>query len=271
MPSLSAIESNNQFISFGRFLADSSPASEIAEKDGMTYCWTGHQLLVFNLLFLSEYTAGPDTLDKRLRTAAEYMRAKPRPGLFFVCEDYLDQEARTQLEMKIEKVGLAPMMEVTGMEGDLLAFDKAAELTDLRLERAIELEAIHHCADINSEAYGMPFELMREGLTGAASRKGDMFCYVGYHEGKPVSTASVVLSDGVLYVAFVATVPQAQRRGFAEATMRHALQAAHEATGYRRTSLHASSAGYAIYERMGYKPVTRLMGYGLSDDSHASG
>jgi GNAT superfamily N-acetyltransferase len=270
MPSINVVESNNQFISFGRFLADSTPESEITEKDGITICWTGNQLLFFNLLFLSEQTASHDVLAQRLRSAAEYMRAKSQAGLFSICEDYLDHEARAQLDEEIEKAGLTPLMAATGMQGDLLTFDEAGEHSDLRIERATELEAIHHCADINSAAYGVPLDPMREGLLGAALQTERMFCYVGYDEGKPVSTASVILSGDILYVAFVATLPEARRRGFAEATMRHALQAAHKASGYRRTCLHSSEAGYAIYERMGYSPVTRIVCYGLAggEDVH---
>jgi predicted acetyltransferase len=79
-----------------------------------------------------------------------------------------------------------------------------------------------------------------------------------------VSTASVVESEGVLYVALVATRPDMERRGFAEATMRNALSAASEATGYRKTCLHATQAGLPVYERMEYTPVTRIVGVGLA-------
>jgi GNAT superfamily N-acetyltransferase len=47
----------------------------------------------------------------------------------------------------------------------------------------------------------------------------------------------------------VATTPDARRKGYGEAVVRHALQTAHEATGIRRTVLHATEDGYPIYLR----------------------
>jgi hypothetical protein len=42
--------------------------------------------------------------------------------------------------------------------------------------------------------------------------------------------------------------------------VRQALQAAHEATGIRRTVLHATEAGYPVYLRLGYHPTGKFMG-----------
>ena len=68
-------------------------------------------------------------------------------------------------------------------------------------------------------------------------------------------------SDGQLYLALVATRPDSQRKGFGEATVRHALQAAYEATGLTRTTLHATDAGYPMYQRVGYHRTTKFKTY----------
>jgi predicted acetyltransferase len=57
--------------------------------------------------------------------------------------------------------------------------------------------------------------------------------------------------DGHRYVAMVATAPDHQRNGYAEATMRRAL----ELSGGNPTFLHATDAGRPIYQRMGYQTV----------------
>jgi hypothetical protein len=41
---------------------------------------------------------------------------------------------------------------------------------------------------------------------------------------------------------------------------KYALQTAHEATGIRRTVLHATESGYPIYLRLGYRPTVKFMG-----------
>jgi predicted GNAT family acetyltransferase len=61
--------------------------------------------------------------------------------------------------------------------------------------------------------------------------------------------------DGYRYVALVATDPAHQRRGYAEAAMRLALEVAALEHGERATVLHATDAGRPIYQRMGYEPI----------------
>jgi predicted acetyltransferase len=62
--------------------------------------------------------------------------------------------------------------------------------------------------------------------------------------------------DGYRYVALVATDPAHQRRGYADATMRRALEVAAEQHGGAPSFLHATEAGRPVYERMGYAAVT---------------
>ena len=78
---------------------------------------------------------------------------------------------------------------------------------------------------------------------------------VGIAEGKPASSAAVLMVEGHRYVALVATDPGQQRRGFADATMRRALQNAAGVHGERPTVLHATDAGRPVYERMGYTTI----------------
>ncbi len=85
--------------------------------------------------------------------------------------------------------------------------------------------------------------------------------YVAYLDGEPVSTAATVVSSGAIGVYNVATVPGHQRKGFGEAVMRHALERAREAHGLERTILQSTAQGYGIYERMGYRTVTRVSVY----------
>lgn len=42
--------------------------------------------------------------------------------------------------------------------------------------------------------------------------------------------------------------------------VRHALQTAYEASGIRRTVLHATEPGYPLYLGLGYHPTAKFMG-----------
>jgi predicted acetyltransferase len=59
----------------------------------------------------------------------------------------------------------------------------------------------------------------------------------------------------------VATQPDAQCYGYAEAVMRHSLAEASKATGLQRSILHATDSGRSIYLRMGYRDTARFTGY----------
>jgi GNAT superfamily N-acetyltransferase len=107
--------------------------------------------------------------------------------------------------------------------------------------------------DINSAAYGADLDACKPTLGHRAFWR-DHVLSLGRVGGKPASSAAVLDVDGYRYVALVATMPDAQRRGYGEAVMRHALDVA-AATRDRPTTLHATDAGRPIYERMGYKPI----------------
>ena len=261
------VVSNNQFINFGKLLVSGRHGSDVFEKDGIATYWAESPSIFYNLLFLSEPISGRAMLDARLRAAADYMRSKKEQGLFLVSDDYLDADAQTQLGVALKQAGLVPAMDTTGMNGNLRAFKEAVKHPDLRFERVASEDGFRECADINSEAYGLPPAPMRDGIDGATLWKKGVFCYLAYHGDRAVATASVVEFEGALYVAYVATRPHAQRHGFAEATMRHALSAASEATGLQSTWLHSSEAGYPVYTRMGYTPVTRIVGFTLATAS----
>lgn len=262
---LDVAESSNQFVALGRLVANDHPGSEQFVRNGLAVCWSASELAFNNVLFLSHRVAGVETLKQCFGEAAGYMRSKPHPGVFFLCEDYIDEPARAEIDVVACDVGMMVVTEMYGMVGDLLPFDRSASHPDLRFRRVTDDEALRHFADINSDAYGLSAILMRADFKGSRLWKEQSSTFIGYLEGRPVSTASAFASSGHVYGTYVATRPDVRRRGFAEATLRRALEAAHETTGFRRTSLHATAEALTVYERMGYRRVTRFVGYGFPE------
>jgi hypothetical protein len=77
--------------------------------------------------------------------------------------------------------------------------------------------------------------------------------WVGWEGDRPVSAAAAFVAHGVVNVEFVATVPEARRRGFGEAvTWRAAL-----AEPGLPAMLLSSDHGRSVYERMGFLPLLR--------------
>jgi ribosomal protein S18 acetylase RimI-like enzyme len=89
----------------------------------------------------------------------------------------------------------------------------------------------------------------------------DFAAYVGYIAGEAVSTAAVINGGGAIGVYNVATLPLYQRHGYGEAVMRYAVEEARKRYGIERTILQSTPAGYRMYERMGFRTVTRVAVY----------
>ncbi|MEI9973653.1 MAG: GNAT family N-acetyltransferase [Ignavibacteriota bacterium] len=84
--------------------------------------------------------------------------------------------------------------------------------------------------------------------------------YVAYVDEAPVSTAAIVIGGGAIGVYNVATMPDRQRRGYGEAVMRYALAEAQREHGIERSTLQSTPAGLRLYQRMGYRTITRVLG-----------
>ena len=120
-------------------------------------------------------------------------------------------------------------------------------------------------ADVNARACDMPLDVMREALTGSDLLKRRGHAFVAYRDDASVSAAMTVENGGCLFLALVATVPDAPGKGFGAATVREALHQGARATGLTRTVLHAKEAGLPPYRRLGYGRVATISACELAD------
>jgi GNAT superfamily N-acetyltransferase len=94
----------------------------------------------------------------------------------------------------------------------------------------------------------------------APSRSGSLGIglFVGYANGLPVATSAQMTRDDVVGVFFVATVPEARRRGYGAALTWAAVEAG-RSEGAVVSYLHATPMGRSVYERMGYRWVDNYL------------
>ena len=112
-----------------------------------------------------------------------------------------------------------------------------------------------------------PLSLERILLNGPASYAVDdpYRLYIARVNGVPVATSAILIGAGVAGVYCVGTVPSARRQGAATAvTLAGLLEA--RAQGYHVGVLGATTMGYSVYQRLGFKPVCTLSSHTFSPE-----
>jgi predicted acetyltransferase len=85
-------------------------------------------------------------------------------------------------------------------------------------------------------------------------------------DGRPVATSMYFLGAGVVGIYFVATLPEARRKGAGYAVTQRALRDG-RALGYRAGILQASKMGEPVYRRMGFRETHKTMNYSWLPES----
>lgn len=259
-----AIESVQQLADTWRTFVLDRGIGDVSERPGMAIRWADSKFPFWNCITFTDLGCGSRLLDERFAKATAYMRRKSRPGLIWLFDDLLDANARAGLPAAAERAGLSLVFPGFGMAGDILPIAEPhhPQLNFVRVRTEEQLMAF---ADLNSRAYAMPLEAGRDGLAGSVLWKSGMFSYLGLEDGVPVAAAATVATGNCLFLALVATAPEAQRKGYGEATVRKALFEGGRATGLTRTVLHATPAGTPVYQRIGYRKVASIGFYSLKE------
>ncbi len=252
-------ESLYQFISVWRLLAKPFPQADLSDKPGLAISWAGIPFVFYNTLFLTEQLSDARVLKDRVHEAAGYMRSQQDPGWLVVCLDNLSGSAREELTTITGQEKLSPLP-MTGMAGNILPLEEPLH-PSLRFVPISEEATIIDFVDMNCISYDIPIQSGRSIVGEHTLWDEHAFGFVAYEDNQPVATATAIVNEDCLLLFLVATMPVARRKGYADAVIRRALNTAYEATGIRRTVLHATDAGYPVYLHMGYHPTGKFVGY----------
>jgi GNAT superfamily N-acetyltransferase len=108
---------------------------------------------------------------------------------------------------------------------------------------------------INDHAYGWEPGTFERGI--GRGPGGAWRLYEARLEGAPASVLATTDVDGDCGIWWVATVPEAQRRGLSTRLLHVALADARE-RGMRTSTLQATKMGYPVYARLGYRDIGGL-------------
>ncbi|MCC6390367.1 MAG: GNAT family N-acetyltransferase [Bryobacterales bacterium] len=241
-----------QFIEAWRILSSAASSYSTYSAEAVECVFSGVPIPFFNAAVLTARGLSPSAAQSAAERARAWAAGRGVPWMLAATHEAMEPGA--DCAAILESCDFVPVMALTGMMAKRVApVDNFPDGLVLRVpEDDPACEAI---LDVNSAAYGMPFAVGQP-VWGRRAYWKDHFAVLGFAGGRPVSSAVVVMSGGHRYVALVATAPDQQRRGYADAAMRRALELAREAHGEHPTFLHATAAGRPVYERMGYQAVS---------------
>jgi ribosomal protein S18 acetylase RimI-like enzyme len=239
-----------------RVLAVDRPGADVIDLPGLSIASLGAKFQMFNAAFLNS-AADQSDFERRLDTARDHFRWRALPWALWICEDWLDGPLRRRLSQICQKHGLRLSSEMPGMVATEMDKPKRA-LPSLDIRPVDSARVLADFRGIGSVCFHVPIEWFSEVFDESvpASRPG-FRCWVGYLDGMPIATAASVPSRGVTGLYNIATAPGHRGRGFAEAITRHAVAAA----GDGPLVLQSTAHGLRLYERLGFRAVTRILVY----------
>jgi ribosomal protein S18 acetylase RimI-like enzyme len=242
-----------------RAIAASRPPGEVRELAGVSIASAAVTFQMFNAAFLSTPVASEAELAQRILLASLHFSSRGQEWAYWVCDHWLDGKTRGRSRPIFERYGLRHSVDLPGMIADRVA-PPVKPLPHVEVRRVRGSDGRDAFCGIGSACFHVPFLWFREVFDNDSV--WDRFAgYVGYVDGEAVSTTATVVGCDAVGVYNVATMPERQRLGYAEAVMRYALEDARREHGIERSILQSTPAGLRLYERMGYRTVTKVAVY----------
>jgi len=241
-----AARADDNYAVWWRLWASATDRGEVHDLDGILMALTGGRQEWWNIAFIS---AALETPVKTIEAVLRFFDDRQQPFIMRV-RDGLDPAA----EEAAETLGIRYSDTIPGMAlSPLEPPDDAPPGLEIRTV-ADQATLDEHMA-ISAESFRInPRELPALAPLKLIEQPG-WFIYVGYVDGQPVTSSSLLLSGDTAGVYWVGTVAAHRKRGLGEAMTWHALR-----EGAKRGAtvgiLQASNMGKPIYERMGFHVVS---------------
>lgn len=237
-----------QFVGAWHLMCKAAAGHTRASAPGIEYIFAGVPIPFFNVAILTARGISASALRQMGEDVCAWARPSGLPYLLILTHEALESGVNPAAELGAS--GLVPMLPLTGMAAGRVAPPPAPH-NGFRLTMPADDAGCSALLDINAAAYGLPLDDAKP-MLGTAAFWRDKVLVIGESAGAPVASTAVFPVDGCRYVALVATQPGQQRKGYADAVMRAALEQSETTFGDSITTLHATDAGRPVYERMGY-------------------
>jgi ribosomal protein S18 acetylase RimI-like enzyme len=245
-----------------RHFARCRSSGEVRELPGVSIASSGVNLHSFNGAFFSGPPIDDPALFARAITIASvHYAARHLRWAFWADEQLLAPSIRKRSDEIFAAHGMGLSHRNPGMAARRLR-PPLRPLPDLEVRRVRAQAERLDFAFVNAVAFGLPFDWCQE-LYDLDSLWQDPFAgWVGYVDGRPVTTAAALAAAGAIGLYCVGTLDVDRHRGYGEAIVRRAIEHAWQDYGIGRVVLESSPAGLNLYEQMGFRTVRVFSVYG---------
>lgn len=233
---------------------------EVLELPGLVAVCAGVHFSTFNAVVLTAPVEKAEELRARLEVPARYFRRRRLPWSLWLCEEWLAAPLRRKADDLLETAGMRRLISMPGMLAERLA--PTSRTLPLLLIRRVEDQATRQAFErLMTATFDVPPTISHQIYGAAALWENGLVGWVGYLGQVPVSCAATRVAGGVIGLYAVGTLPAFQRQGYGETVARHAIERAQAASGLTISALQATPAGFKLYQRMGFRTVTRYSIY----------
>jgi ribosomal protein S18 acetylase RimI-like enzyme len=244
-----------------RFFGGARAEGDIQDLPGVCLVTCGLNYAAFNAAILSEPApADSSMLRKLIETPSKHFAAKRLRWTYWLCEGFLEPPQQRECRALFSRFGLSPLTAPPGMFAERLR-PPERPLPSLTIRPVNDQATRAAFAHITSVAFEIPQTICRDIYDQERAWNGDFQGYLGYAGDAAITATAVVIAGGVVGLYSVGTLPQYRRRGYAEAIMRETLRAAQERTGIEASVLQATDSGISLYQRMGFRKLTKFSVY----------
>ena len=243
-------------LDYWRFFSKSSLFT-VDESDGLFLCNAGltKDQTTFSPQGIWKTNLKSEDIDQKIDYVTEYFNSQNMPFMWYVCPSSKPDNLGEYLKAhSFNEMDGTPIMTVELHN----LIDDRPRPKDFEIKEATDEASLRLFWDLWYTGYPTP-EIVGKLHANICVEIGyhpdnQMKFYVGYLEGEPVATSSMMLAGGVVGLYGVVVLPMARGRGIGTEMSLHPLRVA-RSMGYRISVLDATQQGYGIYKRIGFEEV----------------
>jgi len=234
--------------------------AEIWEEDGLLCVYSGLPGAIFNSVLLTRPVAN----EEELKIKFDYVRAlyksrRARWSLWLV-EDLVPSKLLDKMGELVDRYGLKIVSRGAGMFAPELK-PPSRTLPKLDIRPVMVPATRFDFCYVMAVAFKTPLNTFLDVYHTVEYWRSPMRGFVAYSANRAVATACVMPGHDVMGVYGVSVLPDVQRKGIGERTVRYALAQVSTETGLEASVLESSEIAHSLYRRMGYQKITGLSVY----------